>query len=465
MIRLRHKLLIHLLRLFDQAVTLVCLGGIGDALVERYESVDALAILLLAVGSLFFFSHFVRYDSNAFTGLFAQLVSMFKAVTATTLLLLAVSVVLAFPVVSPEDILAFWVVVTAVLGLCRIAIQQILRYSRRSGMTSRQLLIVGFNERARRLAAKFDACPELGYRILGFVCEGPVEEERANTHWTICGAIDDLQTLLQRDVVDEVLICLPLQTHFAAVAHTVRLGEELGIVVRVAPDPEQEAPFLGRMHLELFDGQYVLTFFREHLLFQLLMKRLIDISASFMLLVVLFPLLTVVTLVIKLSSPGPVFFVQERVGMNRRRFKLYKFRSMAADAELRKLEFAHLNEMDGPVFKIANDPRVTPFGRLIRRTSIDELPQLFNVLIGDMSLVGPSPPVPSEVEQYDWLFQRRLSTKPGITCLWQVSGRNQVSFQEWMELDKQYVQNWSLWLDLKILLRTIPVVLSCRGAS
>jgi exopolysaccharide biosynthesis polyprenyl glycosylphosphotransferase len=195
------------------------------------------------------------------------------------------------------------------------------------------------------------------------------------------------------------------------------------------------------------------------------MKRLIDVSASFILLVVLCPLLTAVTLVIKLSSPGPVFFVQERVGMNRRRFRLYKFRSMAADAELRKLEFAHLNEMDGPVFKIANDPRVTPFGRLIRRTSIDELPQLFNVLMGDMSLVGPRPPVPSEVEKYDWLFQRRLSTKPGITCLWQVSGRNQLSFQEWMELDKQYVQNWSLWLDLKILLRTIPVVLSCRGAS
>jgi lipopolysaccharide/colanic/teichoic acid biosynthesis glycosyltransferase len=182
-------------------------------------------------------------------------------------------------------------------------------------------------------------------------------------------------------------------------------------------------------------------------------------------LVILSPLMVLVALLIKSSSPGPVLFVQERVGMNRRRFHIYKFRSMAADAEIHKMEFAHLNEMDGPVFKIANDPRVTPLGRLLRKTSIDELPQLFNVLRGTMSLVGPRPPVPSEVEQYDWLFQRRLSIKPGITCLWQVSGRSGLSFEQWMELDKQYVQNWSLWLDFKILLRTIPAVLSCRGAK
>jgi lipopolysaccharide/colanic/teichoic acid biosynthesis glycosyltransferase len=168
---------------------------------------------------------------------------------------------------------------------------------------------------------------------------------------------------------------------------------------------------------------------------------------------------------IKLTSPGPVFFVQERVGMNRRRFRLYKFRSMGVDADKQKTQLEHLNEMDGPVFKIKNDPRITPVGRFIRKMSIDELPQLFNVLVGSMSLVGPRPPVPSEVAQYEWLFQRRLSIKPGITCLWQVSGRNEVSFREWMDLDRHYVANWSLWLDLKILCRTVPVVLLGRGAS
>jgi lipopolysaccharide/colanic/teichoic acid biosynthesis glycosyltransferase len=151
--------------------------------------------------------------------------------------------------------------------------------------------------------------------------------------------------------------------------------------------------------------------------------------------------------------------------MNRRRFRLYKFRSMVVDADKQKTTLEHLNEMDGPVFKIKNDPRITPVGRFIRKTSIDELPQLFNVLVGSMSLVGPRPPVPSEVEKYEWLFQRRLSIKPGITCLWQVSGRNEVSFREWMDLDRHYVANWSLWLDLKILCRTVPVVLMGRGAS
>jgi lipopolysaccharide/colanic/teichoic acid biosynthesis glycosyltransferase len=160
-----------------------------------------------------------------------------------------------------------------------------------------------------------------------------------------------------------------------------------------------------------------------------------------------------------------VFFVQNRVGMNQRQFKLYKFRSMVADAEERKSELLHLNERDGPAFKIDNDPRITPIGRFIRKTSIDELPQLFNVLSGEMSLVGPRPPLPDEVQKYEWLFRKRLSVKPGITCIWQISGRNNVSFERWMQMDHEYIENWSIWLDLRILLKTIPAVLFSRGAS
>jgi lipopolysaccharide/colanic/teichoic acid biosynthesis glycosyltransferase len=168
---------------------------------------------------------------------------------------------------------------------------------------------------------------------------------------------------------------------------------------------------------------------------------------------------------IKFTSPGPILFVQERVGMNQRPFRLFKFRSMVVDAEARKAALATLNEMDGPVFKIKSDPRITKLGRLLRKTSVDELPQLFNVLNGTMSLVGPRPPVPSEVEKYDWLYRRRLSIRPGITCLWQIYGRSELTFKQWMELDRVYVETWSLWLDIKILLRTVPVVLLCRGAS
>ena len=259
-------------------------------------------------------------------------------------------------------------------------------------------------------------------------------------------------------------MCLSFEHNYSTIAHVVRLGEQLGVVVRLIPDADGDR-LLRRTQLEFFDGQYVVTFFREKLLYQLMVKRIFDVGASLVLLTVLSPLLGVIALLIKVTSPGPVFYVQERVGMNRRRFNLFKFRSMCVDADEQKRALVHLNEMDGPVFKIKNDPRVTPIGHFIRKTSIDELPQLFNVLGGSMSLVGPRPPVPEEVEQYKWLFQQRLSIKPGITCLWQVSGRNELSFKEWMELDKKYIANWSLWLDFKILCRTIPVVLIGRGAS
>jgi exopolysaccharide biosynthesis polyprenyl glycosylphosphotransferase len=197
----------------------------------------------------------------------------------------------------------------------------------------------------------------------------------------------------------------------------------------------------------------------------LLIKRAIDTAISLAVLTILFPVLLVVAILIKLTSPGPVFFVQNRVGMNQRQFKLYKFRSMVADAEQRKSELLHLNERDGPAFKIENDPRITRIGRFIRRTSIDELPQLFNVLSGEMSLVGPRPPLPDEVRKYEWLFRKRLSVKPGITCIWQISGRNHISFDRWMQMDHEYIENWSIWLDLRILLKTIPAVLFSRGAS
>jgi exopolysaccharide biosynthesis polyprenyl glycosylphosphotransferase len=470
MIRLRHKLLIHFLRLFDQVVVIMSLGVFGQALASAYSLREVVAVLLLLMGSMLVFNHFVRYDANRFSALADQLASLFKAVTLTVILLLAISGVFSFPRLRAIDVLSVWAAALASVFAIRLSIRELLKYLRRSGMTSRQLLIVGVNVQARRLAETFNRWPELGYRILGFVSEQPESlqpgvNKVGEGHYPVCGELSELQSILERRPVDEVLICLPVQQYFAEIGRVVRLGEQLGIVVRIIPDAQQEAPLLRRMHLEFFEGQFVVTFFRESLLYQLMIKRFVDVGLSLLLLIVLSPLVLAVALAIKMTSPGPVFFVQERVGMNRRRFKLYKFRSMSEDAEARKAALAQLNEMDGPVFKIRNDPRVTPLGRFIRKMSIDELPQLFNVLSGSMSLVGPRPPVPSEVEKYEWLFQRRLSIKPGITCLWQVAGRNQVSFKEWMELDRQYVANWSLWLDLKILWRTIPVVLIGRGAS
>ena len=197
----------------------------------------------------------------------------------------------------------------------------------------------------------------------------------------------------------------------------------------------------------------------------LLWKRGVDLMVSIVLLVLSLPALLMVALLIKLGSRGSVLFRQTRCGLNGRLFTLYKFRSMVENAEERKEDLAQLNEMGGPAFKLRQDPRVTPFGRFQRRFSLDELPQLWNVLKGDMSLVGPRPPVPKEVAEYQRWQRRRLSMRPGLTCLWQVSGRNEVDFDRWMELDLQYIDTWSPLLDLKILAKTIPVVLTGRGAS
>jgi exopolysaccharide biosynthesis polyprenyl glycosylphosphotransferase len=193
-------------------------------------------------------------------------------------------------------------------------------------------------------------------------------------------------------------------------------------------------------------------------------KRLLDVLTSSLALIVLLPFLPIVALLIRLSSPGPIFYRSIRLGKNGRPFIFYKFRSMVVDAHENRTYLLAMNEVDGPVFKISNDPRVTSIGKWLRRTSIDELPQFFNVLLGDMTLVGPRPPIPEEVEKYEPWQRHRLDVKPGITCLWQISGRSKLGFNEWMRLDLQYIQHRSFRMDMKILLRTIPAVLSRDGA-
>jgi exopolysaccharide biosynthesis polyprenyl glycosylphosphotransferase len=198
---------------------------------------------------------------------------------------------------------------------------------------------------------------------------------------------------------------------------------------------------------------------------KLAIKRLIDVVGATCALALTAPVIGVAALIIRRTSPGPAIFRNIRCGRNGRRFEMLKLRTMSVDAEKRREELAALNEMDGPVFKIHDDPRVTPVGRVLRRWSIDELPQLWNVLMGDMSLVGPRPPIPDEVNQYATPERRRLSMRPGITCLWQVNGRNAIGFADWVKLDVEYIENWSLRLDLKILAKTLPAVIKKTGAS
>ncbi len=479
MIRLRHKMLIRATRALDicmlvaTAIAVIYYRpGLGE-LAARHpvptpnRETDAVATLILAVGWIFIFDYCIRYKGDRLVGMRLQLKNLIKATTLAAFWFLIVSAVFSIRSVDTIGVAVFWVIVTAVGILTRLGLRGLLMSARKSGYNYRYLVMVGTNSRADEFARKIAARPELGYKLVGFVAESEEsrrEWEEKGGREPVLGLIDDLRAILERERVDEMLVCLSVEAKFRTVAGIISHARDLGIVLRVVPEAS-EGTLLRKLHIEEFDGEYVVTFFREQLLLQLLVKRLLDIGIAATVLLVLSPLFAAIAIIIKLTSPGPVLFVQDRVGMNQRRFRLYKFRSMVVDAEQRKKEFAHLNEQDGPAFKINNDPRITPVGRFIRKTSIDELPQLINVLKGEMSLVGPRPPLPDEVSQYQWLFRRRLSVKPGITCVWQISGRNGVSFDEWMNMDRHYVENWSLWLDIKILLLTVPAVLFCRGAS
>ena len=253
-----------------------------------------------------------------------------------------------------------------------------------------------------------------------------------------------------RKIVDEVMICLPMKSFYQEASDIIATCEEQGIIVRFLSDFFN--PKIAHTKTA-YDDESIVTLFTGSMVGRcVLIKRAMDIILSLVMIIALSPLYLVTALLIKLTSPGPVFFIQQRLGLNKRRFGVYKFRTMVPDAEKKQAELEHLNEVQGAAFKIKNDPRITPIGRLLRKTSIDELPQLFNVLKGDMSLVGPRPLPVRDYEGFDqdW-HRRRFSVRPGITCLWQISGRSEIPFDKWMELDMEYIDNWSLWLDLKIL--------------
>lgn len=349
----------------------------------------------------------------------------------------------------------------------KILLRVIARWVRSKGLNYRTLLIVGTGRRATDIARMIAGHKYWGYKILGFVSDG----HRLSNGWAryrIYGNVPDLKRILENreitEPIDEIVFAVT-RKKLDEMKQIFLMCEELGIRTRVAMNFIQNR--VARLEIEELEGVPFLTFTttpsnEAHLA----LKRALDVALSVMVLGLAMPVIAVAALAIKLTSPGSVLFKQRRMGLNGRVFTLYKFRTMIEDAHARREEVAHLNEMNGPVFKMKDDPRVTPVGRWLRRFSLDEIPQLWNVLKGDMSLVGPRPPIPEEVASYHRWHRRRLSMKPGLTCLWQISGRNQIQdFDHWMKLDLQYIDNWSPSLDFKILLRTIPAVLSGKGAS
>jgi exopolysaccharide biosynthesis polyprenyl glycosylphosphotransferase len=326
----------------------------------------------------------------------------------------------------------------------------------------RNILIIGTDERAGRLAEVLEAARTWGYRLVGVVREvtGMSIDPRLRQYPTI--ELDQLSDVLRNHIVDEAIFVISKEA-LSRLEEIFLICEEEGIKTRVMLS---FFPHLtSKIYLEALQDLPLLTFTttpqNDYLLF---VKNALDFALAGVLLILFAPFLCLVALLIKVTSKGPIIFKQVRCGLGGRKFVLYKFRSMHTDAEEAKKQLAHLNEMSGPVFKLSNDPRCTFVGRFLRKFSVDELPQLFNIIKGDMSFVGPRPPIPEEVEKYERWQRRRLRMKPGLTCLWQVSGRNEVDFAEWMRMDLQYIDTWSLFLDCKIFLKTIPIVLLGKGA-
>jgi len=341
-------------------------------------------------------------------------------------------------------------------------IVKISRHVRSKGHNYRQLLLAGTGPRAGRFIELINRHPEWGFRIAGLI---DYEEERVGNEFygiKVIGSLKDIPQVLRDKVIDEVVFIVP-RGWLESIQESITDCELQGVKTSVAADLFDLR--VARSYQTDLDGFPLLTFqSTSSSEIQLFIKRCLDLAVSFTGLLFLAPLMIIVALLVKFSTPGPVFFRQKRVGLHGRVFVLYKFRSMFSDAQERLEEVRHLNEMDGPVFKIKKDPRITPLGKILRKTSIDELPQLINVLFGQMSLIGPRPPLPGEVTEYEHWQVRRLSMRPGITCLWQVSGRNKISFDKWMELDLEYIDNWSLALDMRIFLKTIPMVIFGIGA-
>jgi len=476
----KRGLLLNLLKQLDLAVLILCFGlavlplspwdgnFIPQSLAIRIRLVNLFIFLALILLWHFGFLACGLYESNRLSTRRRELINTAKGTFLSSLVVVVFSVLFNIRIVSPVAIVRFWLLSTCLFLIGRVLLRASLGAVRRRGRNLRYILILGTNERAARFANRLETKPDLGYRVLGFADEPWVSSSSSPSLLAcsrICCTLDCLPDFLRNNVVDEVAMYLPLRSFYETAAHVANLCEKQGILVRFDPDIFNLKT--ARPRSESIDGDPMMTAYSCRVEgWPGFVKRAVDVVASLFFLTILSPLLLCTAVLIKLTSDGPVFFLQERVGLNRRKFRMYKFRTMVREAEELLSGLESQNELVGPVFKIKNDPRITPLGGFLRRSSIDELPQLLNVLRGEMSLVGPRP---LPVRDYlgfseDWQ-RRRFSVRPGITCLWQVNGRSSIPFHRWMELDIQYLDEWSLWLDFKILARTIPAVIKGSGAA
>jgi exopolysaccharide biosynthesis polyprenyl glycosylphosphotransferase len=440
--------------------------NLQEFLTVRIKLSNFIFIIAFAVVWHFVFRMFGLYRSRRIGLLSSEWWDISKAVGLGTLVLSGLAPLLHLSAINRGFIIAFFL--TSWIGtiLERTLLRSFLGEARRNGRNLRNLVIVGCGPRGSAFGREVRGNPELGYMLLGYIDEiMPPKNPLHGDPEKLLGHPDKAKQILQDLDVDEVVISLPIKTFYSTISKIISVCEELGLVVRLPAD-FFESRLVNAYIDELHDTPVLTLRAPGPPGGSAMLKRAIDFSLSLIALVFLSPLLAVIALLIKVDSRGPVFFIQERVGAARHRFDMMKFRTMCADAEIRQQELEDRNEVEGAAFKIENDPRVTRVGRVLRKLSLDELPQLINVFKGEMSLVGPRPLPLRDVSRIASEWQnRRFSVKPGLTCLWQINGRHKIDFDHWMELDLEYIDNWSMSLDLDILLKTVPAVIRGTGAS
>ena len=357
-----------------------------------------------------------------------------------------------------QDLVYFWLLTSS----GTLALREVRRRLIRRLYHSWRVLLVGSGLRALRMWQTLSADVGASCELVGLVECPDCMPAKPAVDTPFLGPLDQLEGLLMHHAIDEVCVALPVKSHYREIQTAIRTCERVGVRTKYQADlfdrevawPRFDKPGSPTVTLHMVADDY-----------RLAVKRCLDVIGAVVALIVLSPVMLAAAVAIKATSAGAVIFAQERYGLNRRRFRMFKFRTMFSDAEQLQAALELRNEADGPVFKISNDPRVTPVGRFLRQMSIDELPQLINVLRGEMSLVGPRPLPPRDVTRFTRASDmRRFSVRPGLTCLWQISGRSTLSFSDWIRLDLKYIDGWSLALDLLILLQTVPAVLLGRGA-
>ncbi|MFH1778012.1 MAG: sugar transferase [Candidatus Omnitrophota bacterium] len=383
-----------------------------------------------------------------------------KSVFYATVTMSIAVLLLKIQILSRLVIINFAISMTLLMSLWRTIKRLLVRQLVATGYNNLNVLIIGAGRIGEIISQEIKRRPYLGLRVCGYLDDKKPKGSEVNGS-EVTGKISDFERVVRRKFIDEAYVTIPSQRRI--VSELVIKGKNLGVGVKIVPDLYDIA--MGELHAHQIGFLPVLEYHNKGIHgTDLLVKRSMDIVISLILLILLLPFLLIIALLIKIDSRGPVFYVSSRCGKKSKAFKFYKFRSMLHNSERLREKLRVKNEKDGPIFKMRKDPRVTKVGKILRKYSLDELPQLWNVLKGDMSLVGPRPPTLDEVDRYDDLHLRRLEIRPGITCLWQVKGRSELSFSEWVELDIWYIDHWSFWLDIKILLWTIPAVLKGKGA-